>query len=82
MDGQHRGATEALIRWSRSEVQGPIRLNALSWLAFASPSNELAVATLEAATRRVNRPDAEAARQALESMAEVRARATPADRAR
>jgi hypothetical protein len=75
MDGQHRGATETLVQWSRDEVHGSPRLTALLWLGFASPSNELAVATLEAASRRVNRPDAEAARQALEHMAEARARA-------
>jgi hypothetical protein len=75
MDGQHRGATETLVRWSRDEVYGSPRLTALLWLGFASPSNELAVATLEAASRRVNRPDVQVARQALEHMAEARARA-------
>jgi hypothetical protein len=77
MDGLHRGATETLIRWSREEVQGLPRLNALLWLSFASPSNELAVATLEAAARRVNQPDVQVAKQALAQIAEARGRAAP-----
>lgn len=77
MDGLHRGATETLVQWSRPEVQGLPRLNALLWLGFASPSNEFAVATLEAASRRLNRPDAETAQWALEQMAEARAQAAP-----
>ncbi|HMO65238.1 MAG TPA: hypothetical protein PKE47_08465, partial [Verrucomicrobiota bacterium] len=77
MDSQHRGATETLVHWSRPEAQGLPRLNALSWLGLASPSNELAVAAREAASRRINQPDVEAAKRALEQIVEARARAAP-----